>query len=58
MQIRYHRGHISNVANDEQRRPYQAKTLCNLYRWLEEQQGALHSFSNSLTKICLALEQS
>ena len=28
----------------EQRSAYQAKTLCNLYGWLEQQQGALHSF--------------
>ena len=28
----------------EQRGAHQAKTLCNLCRWLEQQQGALHSF--------------
>ena len=28
----------------EQRRARQAKTLCNLYDWLERQHGALHNF--------------
>ena len=32
------RGHF------EKRSTHQAKTLCNLQGWLEQQQGALHSF--------------